>query len=219
MTDYTLHYWRIPFRGHFVRYVLAHAGATWDDAPLDPADSDYPFIAQPLLVDHATGRALSQTPAILMSLGRRYDLIVEPDETLRIVCDAMDVLYEITRYHGAQMWDRESWDDFVNRRLPRWMRIHEELAKRSGVTPGAGHMFGGEAPGLADLTLAALWHTMVDKLPGLRPLLHANAPRVEGLADRTAALPEIASVRAAWSGPDYCGGMIEASLREMLAAN
>ena len=24
MTDYTLHYWPIPFRGHFIRYVLAH---------------------------------------------------------------------------------------------------------------------------------------------------------------------------------------------------
>lgn len=217
MTDYTLHYWPIPFRGHFIRYALAHAGASWDEARLDPPEADYPFFAQPLLVDHASGQSLSQTPAILMSLGRRHGLIREPDETLRLICDAMDVLYEITRYHGAQMWDRAAWKAFAGGRLPRWMRIHEEVARRSGVSPQAGYLFGADAPGLADLTLAALWHTMVDKLPGLRPLIHAEAPGVEGLVDRIAARPEIAAMLEGWAGPEYCGGQIGASLRDVVA--
>ena len=29
MTDYTLYYWSLPFRGQFVRAVLAYSGKTW----------------------------------------------------------------------------------------------------------------------------------------------------------------------------------------------
>jgi glutathione S-transferase len=36
MSDYKLYYWSVPFRGQFVRAVLAFAGKTWieggDDA-------------------------------------------------------------------------------------------------------------------------------------------------------------------------------------------
>lgn len=32
MADYTLYYWPLPFRGQFVRAVLAHLGASWDEA-------------------------------------------------------------------------------------------------------------------------------------------------------------------------------------------
>ena len=35
MADYKLYYWPIPFRGHFIRYVLAHAGATWEEATFE----------------------------------------------------------------------------------------------------------------------------------------------------------------------------------------
>jgi glutathione S-transferase len=219
MTDYTLHYWPIPFRGHFIRYVLAHAGADWDEAVIDPASEAYPFLAMPLIVDHASGTRLSQTPAILMYLGRKHGLLAEPDQTLRLVCDAMDVLYEITRFHGAQMWDRPAWEAFTGARLPRWMGLHERIGRDHGLTPGAGFVFGTPEPGLADLALAALWHTMVDRLPGLRPLLHRQAPSIEGLVDRIAGRDEIAAMRANWDeGAGYCGGMIEASIREMLAA-
>lgn len=217
MTDYTLHYWPLPFRGHFIRTVLAHAGVRWDESPARPAAEDYPFLALPLLVDHATGTRLSQTPAILMYLGRKHGLIVEPDQTLRLICDAMDVLTEITRSNGAQMWDRTSWDGFTTARLPRWMGLHERFGQANGLTAAGGYVFATPEPTLADLALAALWHTMVDKLPGLRPLLHSHAPAIEGLADRIAARDEIAAMRAAWPGSLYCAGEIEASIREMLA--
>lgn len=218
MTDYTLNYWPIPFRGHFIRYILAHAGASWDEAVIDPAAQDYPVLAMPLITDHATGTQLSQAPAILMYLGRKHGLIADRDETLRLICDAMDVLGEITRFNGAQMWDRPAWEAFTGSRLRRWMALHERLGAGHGLTAATGYVLGTTAPTLADLTLAALWHTMVDKLPGLRPLLHETAPGIEGLVDRIAARDEIAAMRADWPGAPYCGGQIEESLREMLAA-
>ena len=111
MTDYTLYYWPIPFRGHFIRYILAHVGARWDEpsfktvaavknAPV--SQQPYPFLAPPMLHDHATGKRLSQMPAIAMYLGRKHKLIGDPDETLRLLCDASDILLEITRSHGAE---------------------------------------------------------------------------------------------------------------------
>ena len=32
MSDYDLYYWSVPFRGQFVRAVLAFAGKTWTEA-------------------------------------------------------------------------------------------------------------------------------------------------------------------------------------------
>ena len=32
MTDYELYYWSVPFRGQFVRAVLAFAGQSWSEA-------------------------------------------------------------------------------------------------------------------------------------------------------------------------------------------
>ena len=32
---FQLYYWPIPFRGHFIRYVLAHAGTSWEEAPTE----------------------------------------------------------------------------------------------------------------------------------------------------------------------------------------
>ncbi len=219
MTDYTLYYWPVPFRGQLIRYILAHIEARWDEPSFDTivavknapvSQQPYPFLAPPMLHDHATGKRLSQMPAIAMYLGRKHKLIGDPDETLRLLCDSNDILFEITRGHGAQMWDRASWATFTDERLPRWMRLHERVATELALTV--------RTPNLCCLTLAALWHTMIDALPGLRPLLHDNAPGVEALVDRIAARKAIAAMLDEWrdDGPAYCGGQIEASIREML---
>lgn len=215
MPDYTLYYWPIPFRGHFIRFALAQAGSTWDEAGYDrtvtakttPVNGQpYPFMAPPLLHDHANDQWLSQMPAIVMHLGRRYGLSSDPDLEMRLLCDANDVLFEITRYHGAMMWDRDSWDDFRDNRLPRWMQIHEALVPDGTETT------------LSDLILTALWHTMIDRLPPLRPLLAEHAPKLQARVDQTAATPAIAGVLADWTDrePLYCAGQIEASLLDML---
>ncbi len=60
MSDYELYYWSVPFRGQFVRAVLAHAGKSWDEggdeaistlmaAPV--TDMPVPFMGPPLLID------------------------------------------------------------------------------------------------------------------------------------------------------------------------
>lgn len=231
MTDYTLYYWPIPFRGEFVRAVLAHAGARWTEADmtvmvgqkeLDPADQRVPHMGPPVLTDHAADVTLSQMPAILGYLGRNHGLM--PEDALgqaltdKVVADANDVLYEITRYNGAQMWTPESWAEFLPR-LERWMAIFEEVGRRHGLTAEAGYLLGGTAPGVADLTAHILWGTMTAKLPALRPLLQARAPAIAGLSDRIAALPEQAALRArsdAAYGEEWCSGQIEASLRAVV---
>ena len=227
MSDqYALHYWPIPFRGHFVRYVLAYVGATWSEPEFAEmaAFKDqkvekklYPFFAPPVLQDLHTGTWVSQMPAVMMYLGRKHDLLSDPDQTLRLVCDGADVLVEITRGHGAQMWDPVAWRAFLPR-LATWMQLHERLAADCGVKPGQGYMFGAERPMLADLAMAALWFNMVERLPSLQQMLRDNAPTVDGLVTRVASEPRITELRAQWADCDwrYCGGQIEDSLLEML---
>jgi glutathione S-transferase len=80
-------------------------------------------------------------------------------------------------------------------------------------------MLGGDAPGLADLVTSTLWGTMTAKLPALRPMLDRHAPVIAGLTDRIAAIDtqiELRSRSDAAFGDAWCGGQIEASLREVL---
>lgn len=231
MTDYTLYYWPAPFRGQFVRSVLAHVHAAWEEAGVGaisalmgsaPAEQLIPHMGPPVLTDHAADLSLAQTPAILAYLGRKHGLI--PDDplgdalTAKTVADANDVLYEMTLHNGAQMWTRASWNAY-RPRLGRWMEIFEETGRRHGLTAQAGYLLGTEAPGVADLTTCILWGTMTAKLPAFRPMLDATAPAIAGLCDRIAGLPEQADLRArsdAEYGDEWCGGQIEASLRAAL---
>ena len=231
MADYTLYYWPAPFRGEFVRAVLAHAGATWDEADPEqivdlmqaaPADQPVPFVGPPVLVDHAAGLWLAQLPAILAYLGDKHGLI--PTDagraalTHKIVADASDVLYEMTRHHGAQLWDQAAWDAY-RPRLARWMAVFEQHGHRHGLSAETGTLLGTGEPGVADLTAYVLWGVMTAKLPALRPLLDAEAPAVAGLSDRLAQRPEQAELRRssdAAFGDTWCGGEIEASLRAVL---
>lgn len=231
MTDYTLYYWPLPFRGQFVRSVLAHVHATWDEAGVGaistlmdtaPARQLVPHMGPPVLTDHAADLSLAQTPAILAYLGGKHGLIPNDPRrdalTVKIVADANDVLYEMTLHNGAQMWTQESWNAY-RPRLGRWMEIFEETGRRHGLTAQAGHLLGTEAPSLADLTTHILWGTMTAKLPSLRPMLDATAPGIASLADRIAGLPDQNDLRVrsdAAYGDEWCGGQIEASLRTVL---
>jgi glutathione S-transferase len=231
MTDYTLCYWPVPFRGQPVRAVLAHVGATWDEFDFrqigafkdrPPAEQPVPHMGPPVLIDHAADVALSQMPAILGYLGAKHGLV--PDDagqramTDKITADATDVFNEMTLYNGAQMWTDESWKAF-RPRLERWMQVFEETGRRNGMTAKGGFLLGTQAPGIADFTTATLWGTMTRKLPSLRPVLDAAAPDLAGLCDRIAALPEQVDLQArsdAAYGELWCAGQIEASLRAAL---
>ena len=145
MSDYDLYYWSVPFRGQFVRAVLAHAGKTWTEhdgaaiaklmggeATLMPV----PFMGPPLLVDRQADVAIAQTTAIILYLGETLDLLPGTPAlramTLKLVADANDVIDEITLDGGRQMWTPARWRAFVPR-LKRWMSFWEETgASRPG---------------------------------------------------------------------------------------
>ena len=88
MSDYELYYWSVPFRGQFVRAVLAYAGKRWSepgDAAIaklmegPPANMPVPFMGPPILVDKRADFAVSQMPAIILYLGEASEVLLPRD--------------------------------------------------------------------------------------------------------------------------------------------
>lgn len=231
MTDYDLHYWPVPFRGQFVRAVLAYAGKTWTEHDAgaigalmeEPvAAMPAPFMGPPMLVDRAAGFAIAQMPAILSYLGETLGLLPEVPAlramTLKVILDANDLIDELTLDGGKQMWTEASWRAFVPR-LRRWMSFWEETGRRHGLTADAGFLLGGDTPGMADVVTATLWATLGDRFAPIAALLEEAAPMTAGLTRRVAGVPALARLAAKARrdyGDAYCGGEIEASLRAVL---
>ena len=233
MTDYELYYWSVPFRGQFVRAVLAYAGKTWTEAG-DAAISKLmsvpvkqmpvPFMGPPLLIDKKAEFAIAEMPAIVLYLGETLDLMPASPTTramtMKIVNDANDVLDEITLDGGRQMWTPKRWRDFVPR-LKKWTSLWEGAGRRHGLKADRGFLLGGETPGIADIVTATLWSTMADRFPAIAAILDKAAPTTACLTRRIAHLPALANLAARARrdyGDAYCGGEIEASLRKILKA-
>ena len=233
MSDYDLYYWSVPFRGQFVRAVLAYAGKTWTEGK-DAAISrlmggpvkrmPVPFMGPPMLIDKKADFAIAQMPAIALYLGETLDLMpAAPDlraMTMKIVNDANDVIDEITLDGGREMWTAKRWQDFVPR-LKKWMSFWEETGRRYGLKADSGLLLGGEAPGLADIVTATLWSTMANRFRKIEAILEEAAPMTAALTRRIADLPPLAKLAAKAQrdyGDAYCGGQIEASLRKVLDA-
>jgi len=233
MSDYDLYYWSVPFRGQFVRAVLAYAGKTWTeggDAAISKLMSGpvkampVPFMGPPVLIDRKADVAIAQMPAVVLYLGETLDLMPATPAlralTLKIVGDANDVIDEITLDGGRQMWTQERWRDFVPR-LKQWMSLWEETGRRHGLEPDRGFMLSGETPGIADIVTATLWSTMTDRFGEIESILEEAAPMTAALTRRVVALPplaELATKARQDYGDAYCGGQIEASLRKVLDA-
>jgi len=231
MSDYHLYYWSIPFRGQFVRAVLAFAGKTWTEAGDDAIQTlmqgavrsmPVPFMGPPLLIDTKADFAIAQMPAILLYLAETLDLM-PATSTLRalatkVVNDCNDVLDEITMSGGRSMWTEKDWDAFIPR-LKKWMSFWEETGRRHGLEADTGFLLGGETAGIADLVTATLWSTMGDRFHPIEAMLQESAPMTAALTRRVAALPPLAKLAAQARrdyGDAYCGGQIEASLRKVL---
>ncbi len=233
MSDYVLYYWSVPFRGQFVRAVLAFAGKTWTEGGDDAIaklmgssvkDMPVPFMGPPVLVDKKANVAISQMSAIVLYLGETLDLLPAAPAlralTMKIVNDANDVIDEITQDGGREMWTEKRWHDFVPR-LKKWMSIWEETGRRHGLHAKQGFMLGGEAPSIADVVTAVLWSTMTERFPTIKAILEEVAPMTAALVHRVADLPALAKLAAKARedyGDAYCGGQIEASLRKVLKA-
>lgn len=233
MSDYELYYWSVPFRGQFVRAVLAYADRDWDEAG-DAAissmmggsvrDMPVPFMGPPVLIDRKADFAIAQMPAVLLYLGETLGLMPDTPAlralTLKIVNDANDVIDEITLNGGREMWTHKLWQDFVPR-LKKWMSFWEELGHRHGLKANSGFLLGGDEPGIADIVTATLWSTMADRFETIAAMLKETAPRTFALTQRIASLPQLARLAAKSRqdyGEAYCGGEIEASLRRVLDA-
>jgi glutathione S-transferase len=233
MSDYDLYYWPVPFRGQFVRAVLAYAGKTWTECDAEamsklmsgPVEQmPVPFMGPPMLIDKRADFAIAEMPAIILYLGETLDLLPATAAlramTMKIVCDANDVIDELTLDGGREMWTQKSWHDFVPR-LKKWMSFWEETGRRHGLKADAGFLLGGETPGIADVVSATLWSTMTDRFERIEALLEETAPITAALSRRVSALPALAKLAAKANedyGDAYCGGQIEASLRKVLKA-
>ena len=233
MSDYKLYYWSVPFRGQFVRAVLAYAGKSWTeggDAAISKLmggavkDMPVPFMGPPMLVDRKADFAIAQMPAIILYLGETLDLMPALPAlramTIKIVNDANDVIDELTLDGGRLMWTDKRWKEFLPR-LKKWMTLWEETGRRHGLSAHAGFLLGGDKPGIADVVTATLWSTMMDRFPRLGTILKKSAPMTASLVGRVAQLPPLARLAQKARedyGDAYCGGRIEKSLRKVLGA-
>jgi glutathione S-transferase len=231
MSDYDLYYWSVPFRGQFVRAVLAYAGKTWTEGG-DAAISKLmegpvkhmpvPFMGPPLLINKKADVAIAEMPAIILYLGETLHLMPASPAlramTMKVVNDANDVIDEITLDGGRQMWTKKRWEAF-RPRLKKWMSLWEETGDRHGLKADTGFLLGGKKPGIADIVTATLWSTMTERFSPIEAILEKSAPRTAGLTRRVAHLPRLAKLAAKARkdyGDAYCGGQIEALLRKVL---
>ena len=230
MADYTLYYWPVPFRGQFIRAILAFAGKSWEERDaeaigalmdLEPSQQPVPFVGPPVLIDHSRDFALSQMSAIATYLADTLELVASAEHramTIKITNDANDVIDELTLDGGREMWTAKKWEEFTPR-LEKWMSIWEATAARNGVEKERGYLLGTDEAGVADVVTATLWSTMADRFPPIAAMLDKVAPRTAGLTRRMQALPALAELKERsfeMYGQAYCGGEIEKSLRKVL---
>src|SRR5581483_3335350 len=221
MPDYELYYWSVPFRGQFVRAVLAFAGKEWSE----PGDEvigklmegpvkkmPVPFMGPPLLIDKKADFAISQMPAVIVYLGETLGLMPASSAlkamTIKIVNDANDVIDEMTLDGGRQMWTDKRWKEFVPR-LKKRMSLWEETGRRHSLSTNAGFLLGGDRPGIADVVTATLWMTMTERFPKIGTIFKKSAPMTAALVGRVSQLPPLARL-AQKARDDYgeawCGG-------------
>ncbi|MEO8936519.1 MAG: glutathione S-transferase [Burkholderiaceae bacterium] len=233
MSDYDFFYWAVPFRGQFVRAVMAFAGKTWTEAD-DPAilkmisgpvkDLSVPFMGPPMLIDRKTGFAIAEMPAIVLYLGETLDLMPATPAlramTIKTVNDANDVIDEITLDGGREMWTEKRWREFIPR-LKKWMSLWEETGRRHGLKADSGFLLGGDVPGIADVVTATLWTTMTERFRKIETVFLESAPMTAALSRRVSDLPSLAGLAAKARldyGDAYCGGEIEAAMKKVMGS-
>jgi glutathione S-transferase len=139
---------------------------------------------------------------------------------MKVVCDANDVIDELTFDGGREMWTDKKWREFVTR-LEKWMAFWEETGRRHGLKADEGFLFGTAEPCIADIVTATLWSTMMERFDRIGAILDETAPMTASLARRVSSLPPLKKLAAKARtdyGDAYCGGQIEASLRKVLKA-
>ncbi|MCZ7866183.1 MULTISPECIES: glutathione S-transferase [Agrobacterium] len=230
MNNFELYYWPVPFRGQFIRGILAYRGYSWVEHAVDaveemmgrePGKQPVAFMGPPVLIDRERRFAVSQMPAIAMYLGERLNLLPKTFEgraiTAKLVNDANDVLDELTLDGGREMWTPEKWEKFVPR-LQKWVRIFEDTGTRHGLRADTGFFLGTESLGVADIVTAILWGTMAARFPTIERIIEDTSPIIRSFATRvgsTTPLDDLSRRSFEDYGEAYCGGEIEQSLRRV----
>lgn len=227
--QYQFTYWPIPFRGNFVRNLFAYTNTEYveiskyeqivaqKNQPV--TDQLCPYMGPPLFEDKTNNVCLSQMTAIMFYLGEQLDLM--PGDlagkalTLKVIGDCNDLLSEITRSNGNQLWDQPAWDEFMSGRFVQWLQIFEETLRR-GLLEGGTSLLAESSATVADLARHALFATMERCLPQLSPILRQHAPTVLATCDQVSendGIKALVSKQTKEFGQMYCGGEIEKSLR------
>lgn len=228
MLEYKFYYWGVPFRGNFIQIFLEEVNANYERHeaeeiyPNKSIEIINPGMAPPYLYDCKAKKYFTQMPAILMYLGKKYDYLPKKSDTLTlaltIILNCNDILSEITRFHGEKMWNKKDWDHFRQKRLSRWMKIFEKIGAQYKLRSGKGFLLGSRIS-VADIATTALFGTLIYCFPKLENDLRKHAPNIANLCKRIEAKRSIKlflEKQRKEYGNSYCGGQIEASLREMI---
>ncbi len=228
MIEYKFYYWDVPFRGNFIQIFLEEVNADYERHnaeeiyPNKSIEIINPGMAPPYLYDCKSKKFFTQMPAILMYLGKKYDYLPKKPEkltlALTIILNCNDILTEITRFNGEQMWKKTDWNHFRQNRLSRWMKIFEKIGAQNKLHSDKGFLLGSTIS-VADIAATALFGTLIFSFPKLKNDLLKHAPHIANLCKRIEAKPSIKRFlekQRKEYGNSYCGGQIEASIREML---
>ena len=187
------------------------------------ADSPALFMAPPLLHDSESGLYISQTQAIVSHLARKLGMAPDDPDKLTVaemvVANCNDVLADLSRNNGHQMWSPGEWAEFIheeNGRFIKWLRLFECIGVKYGLSSDAGFVLGTPAATFADTSVFALWAMMERSLPGLSPILRRHAPKIMALCDRLGTNVGLAAFFSSQPASPYCGGQIERSIRSVV---
>jgi glutathione S-transferase len=206
---YELYYWReIQGRGEFVRLALEEAGATYIDVArqptkaggvpammrlLDGAEVKHPPFAPPFL---RSGKLLiGQTANILLYLGTRHGLAPGNEAgrlwTHQLQLTIADLVGEVHDAHhpiaSSLFYDDQRREaqrraaDFVNSRMPKYLRYFEAVLARSN-----GRYLAGRRLTYADLSLFQVVEGLRYAFPKAAARLEKKVPRVVELHDAVA---------------------------------
>jgi glutathione S-transferase len=219
---FRLYYWDgLQGRGEFVRLALEEAGADYVEVArgseaqglgtgamidvMNSKDEDYPPYAPPFLQDGDL--VVSQTANILFYLGPKLNLAPAVD-SLRYVANGLqltiaDVVTEAHDTHhplASGMYYEEQKDaarvratDFIDNRIPKFMRYFERVLKQNPA--GNGHMVG-DTLTYVDLSMFQLIDALHYAFPRAMKHFGEHYPRLAALHDAVLKRPNIAAYLA-----------------------
>ncbi|MFV8754220.1 glutathione S-transferase [Nannocystaceae bacterium ST9] len=219
-STYRLYYWpSLPGRGEFVRLVLEQAGAAYVDVARLPADAgggpraimamlagEGPGLrplAPPILV--CGSLRLAQMPNICAWLAARHGLAPVGDdaraEAMQLQLTLADLVDEVHDTHHPVATSLYYEDqkpealrragEFVDRRLPKFLRYFEAVVQANG-----GRHLIGEATSYVDLGMNQMLRGLAYAFPRALARLEPELPGLVALREQVDALPRIAAYRA-----------------------